>query len=216
MGLLDKIFGKKRSENEMRSSFSDVTLSEKELQYCKNAKLSEQDGLLLKRLTNRPIEALIFENEMSEVEKPDAIGSMASEEKAKIIVLDNLDGYRTQGKYIFISSYTLNGYVVGVTSATSDPYALMELSETNGLNYDIETKHIIEKYKKWDSEFGIIPIGIGFDFCECKIKTTNIDFKKLAREVYEFCPDVVDQGTETVEALEEEIKRTGMIYLWWD
>ena len=25
-----------------------------------------------------------------------------------------------------------------------------------------------------------------------------------------------DQGTETVEALEEELKKTGSIFLWWD
>lgn len=216
MGLLNKIFGKKNGVNEINPTSSRVSLSEKERQCCRAAKLTEQDGLLLKGLTNRPIEALMFENEMSGVEKPVAIGSLAPEDVAKEIVLDNLDRYKTQGKYIFIASITSNGYVVGITSATSDPYALMELAETNGLNYDIETKHIIEKYRKWDSEFGIIPIAIGFDFCECKIRDTHIDYKKLAAEVYELCPDVVDQGTETVEALEDEIKRTGMIYLWWD
>lgn len=92
----------------------------------------------------------------------------------------------------------------------------MEYAETNGSNYSIETKDIIQKYRKWDNEFGVTPIGIGFDFCECLIIKKNIDFKKLADEVYEFCPDVVDQGTDTVEALAEEMKRTGTIYLWWD
>lgn len=53
----------------------------------------------------------------------------------------------------------------------------MEYAETNGINYDIETKDIIEKYKKWDSEFGIIPIGIGFDYCEAQIKTQTLTTK---------------------------------------
>jgi hypothetical protein len=216
MGLFDKLFGKKQTENKVQPSFSADTLTDNEKQLCKNAKLSEEDGLLLKKLTQRPIELLKFEQEYSEIEKPYAISSLTSEEKAKKIVLDNLDYFKKQGKYIFIFGIAHNGYIIGLTGATSDPYKLMELAETNGINYDIETKHILEKYKKWESEFGIIPIGIGFDFCECKIKNTNIDFKKLAQEVYEFCPDVVDQGTETVEALEEEMKRTGTIYLWWD
>jgi hypothetical protein len=39
---------------------------------------------------------------------------------------------------------------------------------------------------------------------------------EFAKEVYQFCPDVVDQGTETVEALASERKRTNRVYLWWD
>jgi len=199
------------------NSNSMYTLNDNEKQLCYNAKLSEEDGLFLKKLTKRPIEILRFDREFSKIEKPDAIGSWTttpSEENAIKIVLDNLDYFKKQGKYIFISEV---GFKIGLTGVTSDPYKLMEYAETNGVNYNIETKDIIEKYKKWDKEFGIIPIGIGFDFCECKIKNTkDIDFKKLANEVYEFCPDAVDQGTETVEALEEEIKRTGIIFLWWD
>ncbi len=88
--------------------------------------------------------------------------------------------------------------------------------DTNGYNYDIGPKDIIEKYEKWDREFGITPISIGFDFCECEIKNRHIDYKILAAEVYEFCPDAVEQGTGTVELLESEIKKTGSIFLWWD
>ncbi|MEZ4776929.1 MAG: DUF4253 domain-containing protein [Bacteroidia bacterium] len=214
MGLFDKLFGKKQTGN--NAPFSADTLTDNEKQLCKNANLSGEDGLLLKKLTQQPIEELKFEYEYQETEKPDAIGSWATEENARKIVLDNLDHFKKQGKYIFIFGIAQNGYIVGLTGATSDPYKLMEKAETNGMNYDIETKHIIEKYKKWDNTFGIIPISIGFDFCECQIKNTDIDYKALAQEVYEFCPDVVDQGTETVEALEAEIKRTGRIYLWWD
>lgn len=216
MGLFDKFFVKKKSENIAQPSFSTDILTDTEKQLCKNANLLEEDGLLLKKLTQRPIDVLKFENEYSEIEKPDAISSLTSKENAKKIVLENLDDFKKQGKYIFIFGIANNNYIVGLTGATSDPYKLMELAETNGINYNIETKHIIEKYKKWDKEFGIIPWGIGFDFCECKIKNSNIDFKKLAQEIYEFCPNVVDQGTETVDALEEEIKRTGTVYLWWD
>jgi hypothetical protein len=64
--------------------------------------------------------------------------------------------------------------------------------------------------------FGIRITGIGFDFCECAIVNKEIDYNNLAAEIYQFCPDVVDQGTETVEALEEELKKTGSIFLWWD
>jgi hypothetical protein len=171
---------------------------------------------IAKKLTKRPIEQFQFEGGMPNAEKPIAICSLTSEENARAIVLDNLGTFTKQGKYIFIGEIAHNGFKVALTAATSDPYKLMEYTGTNGDNYDIGTKDIIEKYKKWDSEFGITTTAIGFDFCECSISNKDIDYKKLADEVYEFCPDVVDQGTETVEALEEEMRRTGTIYLWWD
>ena len=222
--MLSLFSGKKKQIEETASqkpvvgktTFSIDELTESEQSFCKNAQLENEDALFLKKLTRRPIEKLAFEKEYSDIKKPDAICSLTTEENARKIVLENLDKFRQEGKYIFISEIAHNGYKVGLTGATSDPYKLMEFAETNGANYDIETSHIIEKYKKWDSEFGITPIAIGFDFCECQIKNKNIDYKKLADEVYEFCSDVVDQGTETVEALEEEMKRTGSIYLWWD
>jgi hypothetical protein len=42
----------------------------------------------------------------------------------------------------------------------------------------------------------------------------NKGFQKISRRsIYYFCPDVVEQGAETVEALAEEMQRTGTIYL---
>ena len=51
----------------------------------------------------------------------------------------------------------------------------------------------------------------------------DLDFKKLpsdldafSEEVYEFCPDSVDQGVGEVENLKELIKEMNGIWLWWD
>ena len=95
-------------------------------------------------------------------------------------------------------------------------YFIIKLAETNGANYDIETADVIAKLKQWDSTFGLRLVAIGSDFCEGLIENKNIDYKKLAADVYEFCPDVVDQGTETVELMEKEIREKGSIFLWWD
>lgn len=55
---------------------------------------------------------------------------------------------------------------------------------------------------------------LGFD--EAVFKKTPADMDAFAREVYEFCPDVVDQGVGTVHALAREMRKTGALYLWWD
>ena len=38
----------------------------------------------------------------------------------------------------------------------------------------------------------------------------------FAQEVYEFCPDIVDQGVGDVGALAEILDDTRRVYLWWD
>jgi len=40
--------------------------------------------------------------------------------------------------------------------------------------------------------------------------------RAFAEEVYQFCPDVVDQGAGSIDALAEEMKRTNALFLWWD
>ena len=42
------------------------------------------------------------------------------------------------------------------------------------------------------------------------------DLAAFADEVYDFCPDIVEQGCDSVEALAEAIAETSTVFLWWD
>ena len=57
-------------------------------------------------------------------------------------------------------------------------------------------------------------MGAGLDWMEARFVNPPKDFTLFAKEVYDFCPDVVDQGTETVDALAKEMQRTNTLYLW--
>jgi len=184
--------------------------------FCVNAEIQLSDGLLLKKLTKHSLEQLMFEDGFSESKQPLGIRSVSTEKNVRKILKEHQDRLINEGKYIFISEFSANEYNIGLIGNTSDPYKIIEYVGTNGANYDIETKEIIERCRQWDQEFGIRLTGIGLDYCECEIKNKNIDYKKLAMEVYKFCPDVVEQGTETIERLENEMKETGRIFLWWD
>ncbi|MCC7229615.1 MAG: DUF4253 domain-containing protein, partial [Fimbriimonadaceae bacterium] len=35
-------------------------------------------------------------------------------------------------------------------------------------------------------------------------------------EMYFYAPDIVEQGTETVKALAQEILGSSILYFWWD
>jgi hypothetical protein len=191
-------------------------LTVNEIIACVKAGVQYKDALFLKKLTKRKIRPLKLNNDFSNSNLLKGICSSTTEINARKIIKDFQDKLRSENKYVFISEFVGNEYKLGFILNTSDPFNVMEFFQTNGANYDIDTKSIIEKHKKWHSEFGINIVGIGSDFCECEILNRNIDYKKLAKEIYEFCPDVVEQGTDTIEQLEIELAKTGRIFLWWD
>ncbi len=58
--------------------------------------------------------------------------------------------------------------------------------------------------------------GIDFDWLEGRFTSAIRDPVGLARRFYTFCPDIVDQGTGTVEALVTELEQSQRLYCWWD
>lgn len=99
----------------------------------------------------------------------------------------------------------------------SDPFAPVVVMGTSGINYEITTGMVLDRLRGWDARFGVRIVGASDDWVEAEfVHRQPEDMLAFAREVYEFCPDIVDQGTGTVEALAEEMRRTNTLYLWWD
>jgi hypothetical protein len=99
---------------------------------------------------------------------------------------------------------------------TADQYEALRVMSTNGWNHDISPGAVISRLKEWDAELGLALLGAGFDWIEAQMRQPPKDMLAFAQAVYAFCPDVVDQGTETVTALADEMRRTRTLYLWWD
>jgi hypothetical protein len=127
------------------------------------------------------------------------------------------DQLKQKGYIIFISDlgYNENPYKIGIIKS-NDKYDPLRFMSTNGINYDYDTNDVIEKLKEWDKSYGIEIIGSGLDFVEVKLGKQPKDTKAFSNEVYEYCPDSVDQGFDTIEALENYIKDTSRVYMWWD
>jgi hypothetical protein len=99
---------------------------------------------------------------------------------------------------------------------TSDVYAPVQGMQTNGANYDLMPSDIIRWLKALETRQPFVLDGIGHDFLEGRFTTELKDANALAKDIYEFCPDVVDQGTETIKRLSAELKKTKRLFLWWD
>jgi hypothetical protein len=98
---------------------------------------------------------------------------------------------------------------------TTDSYAVMAAMDTNGDNYSIGTQGVILWMKELQQEDPFILTGIGFDYLEGHFTSTLKDPEALAKRMYQFCPDVVDQGVGSVSALARELQK-GDLYFWWD
>jgi len=104
---------------------------------------------------------------------------------------------------------------VGVLK-TTDKYTVLKQVATDGINFEIANDSLITIIKKFDEKYSLELIGASGDWCEFVIHKEPSNWMEFANEVYKVCPDVVDQGTGTTEALAEEMKRTKRLYFWWD
>lgn len=99
---------------------------------------------------------------------------------------------------------------------TTDQFQILKQIETDGINYEITNDSLISIMKEFDKKYSIDLIGASGDWCEFAIQREPDDWMQLAREVYKVCPDVVEQGTGTIQVLADEMKKTKHLYFWWD
>ena len=143
------------------------------------------------------------------------IQSKSSEEKANTIVKKLKEKFREKGYLIFVFSTEEESNIIGVLKGTDD-IDILRYRRTDGINYDYENDDLVAKVSEWNKKFGLTVIGCGRDWLELEFKKLPTDLDAFSEEVYEFCPDSVDQGVGEVENLKELIKEMNGIWLWWD
>jgi hypothetical protein len=97
-----------------------------------------------------------------------------------------------------------------------DRYDALRFEGCNGVNYDVYTEDIITYLQELEQTNPFVLTGVGFDFVQGNFISPPSNVEELANSMYEFCPDIVEQGTETVEGLFEELKNSNTFYFWWD
>ncbi len=126
--------------------------------------------------------------------------------------------FKQQGYYIFIleQNFGLGGKDVMAILKTTDQYEVLQSVKTDGTNYNISNDSLIRIIKILDKKYSLFLISASGDLCEFKIGKEPDSWLELAKEAYAICPDIVDQGTGSVEALADELKKHRSLYLWWD
>jgi Domain of unknown function (DUF4253) len=99
---------------------------------------------------------------------------------------------------------------------THDQFVYLAVAHTDGINWDLDHAAVVARYREWAAQYGLELRGAGLDWLSARISKPPEDWAAFAREVYKFCPDIVDQGANTVEALATEMRVSNELYLWWD
>jgi hypothetical protein len=77
-----------------------------------------------------------------------------------------------------------------------DKYQALRDANTNGANFDLDTQAIIAHLQGWDRQFGIELSDVRFDAVTVRFDRLPDDpaaLAALAADVYDFCPDTIDQ-----------------------
>ncbi len=95
-------------------------------------------------------------------------------------------------------------------------FDILRLARADACNCGMDTEDLAKKLQSWHHSYGINIFHAETDIIEFTLDTIPVDMRVFANEVYEFCPDIVDQGIGSVEALERAIEDHKHVYLWWD
>jgi hypothetical protein len=133
----------------------------------------------------------------------------------------NID-YLRRGAYV-LRYVNTEGYSSGrdaiLLLPTRDKWTAIRAAAVNAAgDYGIDTATILQWLHHLDEWHPFSVYGVGVDFVEGRFASppSGQDALLLARSMYRFDPDIVDQGTGTVQALTREIESAGTLYLWWD
>lgn len=77
----------------------------------------------------------------------------------------------------------------------------------------------VAAFRSWRDRYGAELIGMTGDVLNIRVALrpkTREDALSLAREQYAYCPDIVEQGVDTISALAAGLLADDWWYFWWD
>lgn len=94
-------------------------------------------------------------------------------------------------------------------SGMTDKLQAVRDAGTSAVNYDLQAEDILARLEKWDRSLGLEVIEAGHDRVVLQFDKLPPDVPAFAAELYEFCPDLIDQGFGAIVELIEMSKEHG-------
>ena len=122
------------------------------------------------------------------------------------------EDFRAKGAYVFECQRSIS---LGLLP-TCDPWEVVASMGTRADNFDLDTDQVISWLKELNRDQPFILVGAGRDFVSGRFATRIENGRKLARRIYDFCPDAVSEIAGSLAALALSLTRTKEFLLWWD
>ena len=103
-----------------------------------------------------------------------------------------------------------------VVAKANSQFDVLRVAQSDAVNFGMVTEDLIKKLTEYDRTYGIEIFHAETDTIEFRFSKLPGDMPRFCKDLYKFCPDIVDQGIGTLEALENEIRKTQEVFLWWD
>jgi hypothetical protein len=173
--------------------------------------------ILVKEITHERIGRLVgFDADGYQIIAPGIVVSVPEEKTDSILALLRR---KLQPHHYMAFMAEMNAGIktekIGVLKGT-DQYDILRIMHTNGNEYDISNQDVIDWLKEWEKRAPFDIVGADSDWVEIEFIALPADLKAFAQEVYDICPDAVDQGPGSVDGLVKEIRKTKHLFLWWD
>ncbi len=113
----------------------------------------------------------------------------------------------------------LSDEILIVKIPTNKPWELPIYVPMGGFNDCPDPVHQAAVFKYWYEKYHAYPACVTYDvwemYCENPVKDRETAFE-LAKEMYFFCSDIVDQGVETIGRLAGCLVNSSVWFFWWD
>lgn len=82
---------------------------------------------------------------------------------------------------------------------------------TNGVNYHVSHRDVLARLAEWRSRFSFTVTYASRSTLHINLHTLPEDLDAFARELYEFCPDILEQGYEELAWEWLQKQRAGLL-----
>jgi hypothetical protein len=207
-----------------KSDKKDAILTSDEADLLKTLDIDGELGLAIKNKTHNQIEKLYESQEFDDYNENPKVRGIKSLVPASVTMpalyqhVKELQSNSTFKDYHILSCGNFGDdkdYFIGAVK-TKDKYECLRIFETNGVNYDLETKDIIDFFQKWDTQARFFIIDAYFDRVIIQLADFDLDLDKFAKEALEFCPDFLSAVDNEEQLKKYILDRKGEVDFWWD
>jgi len=96
-------------------------------------------------------------------------------------------------------------------------FAIVEHMGTLPGSYDLDTHDVVDVLIRLNNKYGLETVGAMRDVVRVRLADpAKVDCRELGTELESFCPDVIDQGYQTMANLVGALQNQNVVTLWWD